>query len=135
MVAQRSAAGKLAIPGLYGGVTSPPSRRLIACPAFRVSDQSLRLYRSAGFFMSGSGLHNAIWHGFILLAASCLFGGPRLLALDISGLPRLDRKQTSRNYLADARAVVSSLMRNAMSAAPRVAIPAPATTSAACRPR
>jgi hypothetical protein len=40
-----------------------------------------------------------------------LFGGPRLLALGISGLPRRDRKQTSRNYLSDARAVVSSIAR------------------------
>src|SRR5262245_65768983 len=40
-----------------------------------------------------------------------LFGGPRLLALGISGLPRRDRKQTSRNYLSNARAVVSSIAR------------------------
>jgi hypothetical protein len=31
--------------------------------------------------------HNAIWHGFVLLAASCpLFGSRRLLALGTSGL-------------------------------------------------
>ena len=40
-----------------------------------------------------------------------LFGGPRLLVLGISGLPRRDRKQTSSNYLSDARAVVSSIAR------------------------
>ena len=40
-----------------------------------------------------------------------LFGGPRLLALGISGLPRHDRKQTSRNYLSDAPAVVSLIAR------------------------
>ena len=38
------------------------------------------------------------------------------------------------NALLDAEADRCA-MRNAMSAAPRVAIPAPATTSAACRPR
>src|SRR5262249_32431768 len=45
-----------------------------------------------------------------------LFGGPRLLVLGISGLPRRDRKQTSRNYLSDARAVVSSIAVKSSSA-------------------
>jgi putative transposase len=39
------------------------------------------------------------------------------------------------NALLDAEADRLCAMRNAMSAAPRVAIAAPTTTSAACRPR
>jgi hypothetical protein len=39
------------------------------------------------------------------------------------------------NALLDAEAEIGCAMRNAMSAASRVAIHAPATTSAACRPR
>ena len=113
VVAQHSAVRELARPGLYAGVPSPPSDGLIAFPAFRVSAQSLRLYRSERSFMSGNACASQRDLAWFYLARGelPLFGGPRLLALGISGLPRRDRKQTSRNYLSDAHAVVSSIAR------------------------
>src|SRR5215813_1384880 len=113
VVAQRSAVRKLARPGLYAGVPSPPSDGLIACPVFRVSAQSLRLYRSERSFMSGNACASQRDLASFYLARGELpvFGGPRLLARGISGLPRRDQKQTSRNDLSDARAVVSSIAR------------------------
>ena len=62
-----------------------------------------------------------------------------VITIDDERISHLDRVvrgtvEETLNALLDAEAI-GCAMRNAMSAAPRVAIPAPATTSAACRPR
>jgi len=82
VVAQRSAVRKLARPGLYAGVPSPRSDGLIACAVFRVSAQSLRLYRSERSFMSGNACASQRDLASFYLARGelPLFGGPRCLS-------------------------------------------------------